>query len=85
MTAVHHLPAASPPDAEGRPFYNGANLGKRVQHKSLGIYGRLNGLVRYDRDALWLSVDTNNGTLWWISRNVDFLGPIPAIPSPRFG
>ncbi len=73
--AVHEIPLAAlfPTEAYNRPL-----LGKRVRHRHLQVMGRLTGWVREDRDVLWLQVDTQElGTVWWVSRSVVELGPIP--------
>ncbi len=76
---VHEIPMA--PLVSER-VYNQQILGRRVRHRYLGAYGRLTGATRYDRGALWLEVDTRDGTYWWVARSLDELGPVP-MPAPR--
>lgn len=75
MTAqIHEIPTA--PLVSERA-YNQKVLGRRVRHRHLGAYGRLTGTMRWERDALWLEVQTNDGTFYWLARSLDELGPIP--------
>lgn len=71
---IHDLPSAP---LVSEIAHNWKILGRRVRHRHLGTYGRLTGAMRWERDALWLDVDTNAGTYFWIARSVDELGPIP--------
>ncbi len=75
---LHSIPTA--PLVSER-VYNQQILGRRVRHRYLGAYGRLTGTVRWERDALWVEAQTNDGTYWWPARNCEELGPIPMSPS----
>lgn len=65
------------------PSFNPMLIGRRARHKHLGVYGRLTGELRYDRDQLWAEVECESGRWWWVSTHIQALGPIP-MPAPGF-
>lgn len=77
---ITEIPDA-PQQAEAS-LYDPRLLGKRVRHKYLDIYGRLNGEVRFSRGTMWAQAETNAGRFWWIIDNLTALGPIP-VPCPQ--
>lgn len=53
-------------------------LGARVEHRHLGLYGRLTGTVRQDRGQVWFEVALKGGGFrFWPNCNIVRLGPIP--------